>query len=353
MDEIFDRGAAYVELDAAGNEQVVYRASALGRCVGALVRSRLGMTGSAPPDAMQERFDEGHDWEERVILAGLGVDWTLLDRRKLGQYGTVVEGEHGEVQVETEIVWGEDGARKVIRCHPDGIAVSGNRFSDDGAGSAERRVVEAKFFGPDLYYQMAKELSYPYAMQLSIEMLSTGLPALYVMGLKGRMPSGELFIDDVTVMEFDTPPLRLAEIKMKVLEVEGYVARGEIPPCPVPFDYPCPYWADHDAPEKVVIEDDEMQRLVAAYEVMLEEKEYVDAGMELLKQQILDRANELGVSSGGCGGWTLSVVTPQQGNVSWAKAYKELSKITGERVDEDQFRGETGKQHVRLKKDEG
>lgn len=344
-DEVYDRGAVYED----DQGRVIYRASALGRCTGALVRARLGVTGSAPPEVMQERFDEGHEFEARVIAAGLGVDWTLLDARKLGQYGKVVEDHAGD-QVELDLTWG-DGTR-VVRCHPDGIAVSGARFiGGEGGGTAERRVVEAKFFGPDLFYEtLSNGLSYPYKMQLSIEMHGSGLPALYIIGKKERAEDGTVSLGEVEVWEIDTPPLPLAEIKMRVLEVEGYVARGEIPPCPVPFDYPCPYWADHDTKEVVEIADETMVKLAEAWEVLDAEAQEIAEAALLLKGQILDRMTELGHTGGRCKGWEVNVITPERGNVSWAQAYKALSKETGKRVDEDSFRGKPGAQHVRMKK---
>ena len=70
-DAAYDRAIAYEEDGEAGG-LVVYRASSLGGCVGALTRARLGVTASPPPALMLERFQEGTDWEQAVIDAGLG-----------------------------------------------------------------------------------------------------------------------------------------------------------------------------------------------------------------------------------------------------------------------------------------
>jgi hypothetical protein len=175
-DESFDKPLAYEDGD-----KVVYRASGLGACVGALVRARLGVTGSPPSDFMQTRFDEGTDWEAEVIARGLGVDWVqVLDADHLTPFGTVVDADYGRLQLQTEIAWGN----KIIRCHPDAIAIQGSTLRP--------YVVEAKFLSPDFALEKikavdkmgARGLGETYAWQVAVEMLSTGLPCLYVIGFK-------------------------------------------------------------------------------------------------------------------------------------------------------------------------
>lgn len=352
---VFDHAAAYEE-----GESVVYRASSLGRCIGALVRARLGVTGSPPPPKFRELFDEGHAFEQRVIHAGLGIDWVALDGHKLAKYGKVVQDEQGGgEQVETEIRFG----RYIIRCHPDAIAANVAGMQD-GEGAAERAVVEAKFFGPDLFYKTIKQigdaeragknpalgLGMAYAYQVAIEMHSTGLPLLWVQGLKDR--DGELEIGEVFTMEVAEPPFTLAEIKARVYEVEGWVARGEMPPCPVPLDYPCPYWDTHDVDAGLESLDDAvLATLVDSYAMLVEEKETVAEALELAKQNIWERMKGLGVEKGKCNGYQLYPVAPKQGSVSWSKAYAALAKQTGKRVDEDAFRGKVGEEYLVVKKD--
>lgn len=374
-DDAIGRAPVYIDDDGA----VVYRASSLGRCTGALVRARLGVTPSPPPESMQERFDEGHAWEERVLLAGFGVDWVPLDARGLKQYGRVIEDENatGGVQVETEIRWGKpeaDGGRgvKVIRCHPDAIVKHGSRMMEGKDGNAERRVVEGKFLGKDGFWDTVRAmtdareehgveyesrgLGFGYSMQLAVEMHSTGLPALYVLAMKDRDPStGEVTLGEVYEFEVDVPPWSLAEVKAKVLEVEGWVARGKMPDCPVPLDYPCPYWQEHEHwGERVEVNDDAMLvQLTTQYQVAKEEQEALGGLVDDLRKMILQRCKEM--NRGGslrCNGWDVDVVAARDGNVSWKKAYDGLvvmAKKAGVEVPgTDEYRGEDVAESVKI-----
>jgi hypothetical protein len=329
--------------DADG--KVVYRASSLGSCIGALVRARLGVSGSAPSDMMQERFDEGHAWEERVITAGLGVDFTrVTDRDHLELYGKVVESDSG-LQVETELAW----SNKIVRCHPDAIAIQGSTLKP--------YVVEAKFLGEQMFNDITMRGVWPvtYQWQKAVEMLSTGLPLLYIIGKKvvEEDAAGERMVSlgEVWTEEILTPPMSLAEVKMRVLEVEGYVTRGEMPACPVPLMYPCPYWADHEPAESTRVDesDDEVLKAwVDVWKLAKAASEKADADLEFARKAVAEQIKELGLASARCDGVDITTVTPTQGNVSWAKAYKALSQQTGERVDEDKFRGKVGDATVRI-----
>lgn len=336
-DETYDKPIAYEEGD-----RVIYRASSLGMCDGALVRARLGVTGSGPGEMMLERFQEGHDWEERVLLAGLGVDWMRVeDRDHLELYGKVVESQEGGggLQVQTELAW----SNKVVRCHPDAIAVH--------RGNLEKRVVEVKFLGAEMFAQMLNgDWKDTYLWQRSIEMLSTGLPMLYIIGEKLRV-DGEVSLGSVEVLEFDAPTHSLTDVKMRVLQIEGYLARGEMPACPVPFMYPCPYWAEHEKVEKAEIEDEALTHLVESHARNAAKMEAIVVEGQQIKAQIEERMRELGLSGGRVGSWDVNVIeASEKGNVSWAKAYKALSKQTGERVDEDEFRGKPSDGYVRVSK---
>lgn len=374
-DDAIDRAPVYIDDDGA----VIYRASSLGRCTGALVRARLGVTPSPPPAEMQERFDEGHAWEERVLLAGMGVDWLPLDARALKHYGRVIEDDRaiGGCQVETEIRWGkseQDGGRgvKVIRCHPDAIVKHGARMVKDADGTAERRVVEGKFLAKDGFWDTVRAmtdareehgieyesrgLGFPYSMQLAIEMHSTGLPALYVLAMKDRDPStGEVSLGEVYEFEVDTPPWSLAEVKARVLEVEGWVARGEMPDCPVPLDYPCPFWQEHEHwGDRVEVNDDAMMvQLTTQYQMAVEEKEAIEVLVTDLRRMILERAKTMNRGTSlRCNGWDVDVVAARDGNVSWKKAYDgllTLAKKAGvEAPATDAYRGEQVAESVKI-----
>lgn len=346
--EMFDQPPAYEEGD-----KVVYRASSLGMCNGALVRARLGVTGSPPPDLMQERFDEGTDWEERVLLAGLGVDWsevTLTDH--LALYGRVTEAAGGRRQVQAEVAWGN----KVVRCHPDAIAYHGQ-------GAQGQRVVEVKFLGPEMMQEkmrgIAKDgmrgLGSMYAWQASIEMLSTGLPMLYIIGEKkvGVPVGGKRVVDlaHVEVYEWDEPCYSLADVKMRVLEIEGYVARGEMPDCPVPFMYPCPYWQEHPAREREELDDAGLVYAVETWKKARDLELLAGKDTDAAKADVEREMDRLGLHEAKCAGVNIAVVPPaEQGNVAWAKWASAVKKKYPEvkELSEDEFRGKAREGYVRI-----
>lgn len=346
-DGAYDKPMAYEEGD-----KIIYRASSLGSCIGALVRARLGVSGSAPSDMMQERFDEGHAWEERVITAGLGVDFTrVTDRDHLELYGRVVESDSG-LQVETEITWGGDKG-KIVRCHPDAFAIQGSTLKP--------YVVEAKFLGESMFKEARSDFDRfltnhsTYKWQASVEMLSTGLPLLYIVGEKvvEEDESGERMISLGEVLTVEMGPIGMFDIKdvkMRVLEVEGYVTRGEMPACPTPLMYPCPYWADHEPTESTRVESDDevLKAWVDVWKLAKAASEKADADLEFARKAVAEQIKELGLASARCDGVDITTITPTQGNVSWAKAYKALSQQTGERVDEDKYRGKVGDATVRI-----
>lgn len=340
-DAVFDKPYAYE--DDTG--RVVYRASSLGACTGALTRARLGVSGAMPNDFMQTRFDEGHNWEARVLAAGLGDDWVqITDGDKLAAWGTLVDSEAG-IQVETEVTW----SNKVIKCHPDAIAVKRDTL--------QPYVVEVKFLGAqmwdDIVYTTGRGMSEGYKWQVAIEMLSTGLPMLYVVGKKVVSEDADggrvVELGEVWTKEILEPPYSLKQVKARVLEVEGYVARGEMPACPVPFVYPCPYYADHEARGVEVINSVVLGEWIGVWREAVKAKERADKDLEFTRKAIAEQMGELGKVSGRCEGVDIAVVAAsEKGNVSWSRAYKALSTQTGERVDEDEFRGEGKAGYVRV-----
>ncbi len=337
-DEVYDRPLAYED-----GEKVVYRASGLGSCPGALVRARLGVSGSLPSDFMAERFQEGHDWEARVLAAGLGVDFIQVTTRDhLLPYGRVVESDSG-LQVETEVAWGN----KVVRCHPDAVAMKGATLSP--------YVVEVKFLGDSMYDDIVRRGKWPvtYEWQKAIEMISTGLPMLYIVGQKvvGEDEAGERMVSlgEVWTVEVDVPPFSLKEVKMRVAEIEGFVSRGEMPACPVPFDFPCSYFMNHESRDAEVIDNEVLAEWIAVWRLAAKAVDTAAKDLEFAKGAIREQMAELGLTSGRCEGVDIAVVKEaEKGNVSWSRAYKELAKVTGQSVDEDQFRGKAAAGYVRV-----
>lgn len=346
-DPIFDRAPVTEEADGT----IAYRASSFGYCIGALVRARLGMTPSSPPDYMLEKYQEGHDWEREVLALGLGVDWIEVTKdSELERFGQVVEGQNGERQVSTRLAWGN----KVITCHPDAIVRHGS--------DKHLRVAEVKFLAEATIGQIERDvdkhgmlgLGAGYAWQASIEMLTTGLPMLYIIGgkkVKVTKDAREVVgVDSILTLEFTEPAFSFRDVKMRVAEVEGWVARGEMPPCVVPFDYPCGYWQEHEARDVEEITDEVLVHLTESYERAMTKKAAHEQEAAEIKREIDGRLTEVGIEGGFCAGWTISRLEPRKGNVSWAKAYKALSQKTGERVDEDEYRGAEIEGGIRMAK---
>lgn len=342
-DPIFDRAATYEEGD-----RIVYRASSFGYCLGALVRSRMGMTASLPPEFMLEKFQEGHDWERRVLEAGLGVDWTEITDSRLERFGTIVEGQNGERQVEAEMSWGN----KTVRVHPDAIVQHG--------ADKHLRVCEVKFLGPDMYNAVVGRvekdgmlgLGSGYAWQASIEMLATQLPMLYVIGQKAvdseRKVTG--LAGPPICYEWTDPCYSFKDVKMRVAEVEGWVSRGALPPCVVPFDYPCGYWAEHPVEMKQEVTDEMLMYLVESYQRNASKGEAVATERDEIRKAIDARMGELGITSGVCAGWNISLTDNRPGNVSWKKAYDALAKLSKTSVDVDLYRGKEVEGGIRVEK---
>lgn len=216
-----DRPNVYVE-----DGVVIYRASSLGNCIRSLVASRLEMEPLPHPDFLLKAFDEGNR-NEPVILA------------ELANRGYVLEHTGDGEQLETEIPIGD---KIRIRCHPDGIG-----YANLDAGS--RRVVEVKALARstwDKFHSKGLDEFPYYKMQVSIEMHSTGLPCLFVVGLKN--PDRDNLCDQFVVTLIDKPPIPLNVIKAKVIKVESLAKKGELPSCDF-NQYPCQFVHLHEDEE--------------------------------------------------------------------------------------------------------
>lgn len=199
------------------NGTAVFRASAIGMCEGALVRSLRGLEGAEPPEAMQRRFQDGHLHEPAIIAYLITSGWQVLQDK--GQ-------EAVRVSVADNII---------IQGHVDGIAIR------DG----KHYVVECKSMSDAMYKKWMNQGfdAFPkYAMQISVYMTALQLPALYAVKNKDN---GEI---DVRIIE--KPPYLVAKLKAKAIRVVRTSATANTPACPKPYDYPCPFYAYHDAPEK-------------------------------------------------------------------------------------------------------
>lgn len=212
-----DRPSVYVEDDGL----VVYRASATGYCLDALLALRQGIDPTLPPEWFREKLDEGTMAEPHIVNAA--VRW--------------VGGELVKTQEEVEI---PVMPGVVIRGHTDG-RIRLEEVVEFG--------VEAKKLGPTLWGDWEKGMNrffhrYPYyTSQLTLYMAATGLPFLYA---AAEWDPDEKAIIKVEIREVDNPPGDINEIKARVLEVEARFAAGEMPTCDGKAMWPCPVYFLHN-----------------------------------------------------------------------------------------------------------
>lgn len=201
------------------------------------------MVGSPPPDWLQTRFDEGHEWEER-ILARMEEDQSVS--LGLAQRSTILEV--GKV-----------------------AAVRGSIDAYDDLGT----VVDAKFLGPDLFDKLKNGgiKAFPhywwqqgvYAHGMRAEGYKVDNICL-AMGLKNIVGRGEdRRVTGIAAMHYlwvDVAELpTVAQIKARVMGLEKLAAKGadEWPDCPVPFQYPCAFdWLHEERDVAIEVTDPAM-----------------------------------------------------------------------------------------------
>lgn len=257
----------------------VYRASSLGNCVKGLVAARLQYEAFPFPDWLLEKFEQGNVAEpvliERFINHRHGdTDWVMLDpdeesayeNRDHTFYPHVKYGGAHDNQFTCQV---PVGTTAVIRGHMDGIAESSN---------GERVVIECKALAHSYWdkYQKGGIEAFPYyATQLSLYMHATGLPGMFIVGLKDEngliTDTTELIVD-----RFEKPILPLGKLKARVAQIEKIAASGELPACDQ-NSYPCQYVYLHDDDE-----DDDGEVTVDPDLDVLAEK--YSKGMELEKE---------------------------------------------------------------------
>lgn len=222
----------------------VYRASAIGNCLKNLVAHRLEMGASEHPDWLLKAFDEGKK-NEPIILQMLKDEgeFKFLDEYELtmrGIAGNTIRMVNGQFEAVIPI-----GKSAMIRGHTDGIV---QRFVKTAEwDSGDRRVVEAKAFAKSFYdkYKKLGLAGFPYYVaQVSSYMHATGLPCLFVVGLKDEHG----VVQSIEKEYIDTPPMSIGQLKAIVAKVESCAAKGELPGCTYE-QYPCQFFWLHEKPE--------------------------------------------------------------------------------------------------------
>lgn len=242
-DEPVDHGADHRPDVYREDGKWVFRASSLGNCEANLIRQALGQTPAPPPDFMLEAFKQGNT-NEPIILGKLKAKgWKPLDAGIIEAYGFDRDAS-GQLCTELKV-----GTKALIRCHPDEVMQCFKTTEESrlaGAEVGQRRVVEAKALAKswtfDRFYREKA------AWQTSVEVATTGLPLLFVVGWKD--PETKIVTDDVEYIVPDKPIYSKGQIIARVMKlvraIEAIEAgTGELPECDYAM-YPCGFYALHN-----------------------------------------------------------------------------------------------------------
>ena len=349
----------------------IFRASSLSRCIQSLVAAGLGHERMPPPEFMQKAWAEGSHGEAEVLRlfrdgsngwhpkspmlstepTATGLRFKHLDPLDAKSYHqdgtnypfvTLENLQSDQVDDEPQFVLEMPvGDKALIRGHLDEIVQCVQGPIGTGASWLGKRFpVEAKLFGVDYFKKMLnKGLLDPgftnYAWQLSLYMHGTGLPGFFVVGEKKRWTDeqvegwvdawGELppeharyDLDSVHVTLFDTPPIPLAPIKVKVLKVLGLIERGEMPPCDQ-VQYPCDYYhlctdkkevvvpGAEKPPAVVVLGDDReaLKKLAINYTAAQAAEKAAKDAVKVAKTKVEEELAKLGLDKDKPGLWDL------------------------------------------------
>lgn len=226
----------------------VYRASSLGYSLEQLVAPHLGYEPVAPPEWLQERFDEGTALEPIVLAELERLGWTIIS----SQLAINSEGNH-QLEVAMEVIPG----KATVRGHLDAVGIEPPRHPT--------RVVEVKSMAEKSLQACSRlmwdtpGLIQKYKWQLSSYMLATGLEGVLVVCSKG-----EDGVKNLLYMYAEEPFYTISDIALKISEAEKHISEGTLPEgCQ---DYPCPYFHLH-APSDNPIQsaDEELDDLMAKW----------------------------------------------------------------------------------------
>lgn len=316
-----DRGSAYWGVDDDGNNRAIFRASGLGAaCEQSLVRHLIGQPTAPPPEWMLRKFEEGNVAEQQIIdMLDEQYGWKIGSRELLEQFGTI--NRTGQIRTE----WGV--GRHIVRCHPDGIVVKmdrGNRVEagKHGWSTGDLAVLECKAFARstfDKWLKQGLDVIAVYPWQVAVEMLTTKLPCLYVVGLKDE----DGMVESIHLRWYDVPPRSELDIMRKVLRVvkaaEACGAGAEVAAC-AESQFPCAFYQLDGA---ACNSDNKPERPDGGDEVAALAERYLTGKqmMETAKKGLLERVTESCVA----GGFSVSYTPPaERGNVSWKGVAEKL-----------------------------
>lgn len=232
-----DKPMVWIDGDGVAN----YRASSLYSCFNALLLTRLGYEGDAPPPWLQQRFDAGHDHEPLIL------------RKLTERYGFNLVGAQDEVVIPI-------GTTARVVGHVDALHIGSESFPmeithmngepmsrpiDIPAGAIV--VVDAKALAVSTFASWSTKrfdaMPY-YAWQQRAYMIGTDAVGL-VMAVKNKN-TDDMRVEFFTVDYMDNI-VKKTDIMRKVLAVEAAAKVGntEIFAQPCTPMMPCPFWKMH------------------------------------------------------------------------------------------------------------
>lgn len=222
-----DRASAREE-----NGLIIYRASALGGCLRALVASRLGFVQMPAPRFIQGKYDEGHSAEDVVVeklkkehgipVVGRQIETITHITEKVkvvGHIDGMVMGKNQlvEIKSQTDLEW--------------------DKFEKDGWNSG---------LFPRYQWQLSSYFHSNYAFD----------DCLFV---RYNRDTGRISKELIT-----KPFYSLAHIRSRVLGAESYVADGVVPETCDVMMYPCPVYYLHEETDREELAE-ETRELAIAY----------------------------------------------------------------------------------------
>lgn len=210
----------------------VYRASALGGCVKAQVAGQLGFTPLSTEKHMEKFAIRGNAHEDEIAKLE-----NLVRRQE---------------EVNLYVM--------------PGVVVQGHI---DGYNAITSHVVEIKSMMPDAWDAFKKTgwdtpgLVQKYKWQISSYMLALSRPALVIVSVVD--PDDPLRVWKTEKFLVSTPFYSNGDILRRVVEIERWVRRGELPDACSVDQFPCPFYYLHQQSSLEITEDDVIDEVAQMY----------------------------------------------------------------------------------------
>lgn len=229
----------------------VYRASAIGGCLKALVAARMGYDQMPPPGAFKEKFAQGH-YHENAVLAEVQAKADGLCLLGKAQYRVELPVMDGVVIVGhiDELADFETAGKSVVDAKTLARMTSDNWRAQKW--NANSMTVKWAWQQSAYAYALAEEFGEPRGRPL---------PIIIAVGVKDDDDPMHLAYSYMDV--FLEPPITRSQIIGRVAKVEAYARRGVLPEKCEPSQYPCPVYYLCDGPKAAEMARDDDGKLAA------------------------------------------------------------------------------------------